>query len=35
MKDVNIRQSIKNTERNVEKLEERMIRMEDKIDALK
>ena len=34
-KDVNIRQSIKNTERNVEKLEERMIRMEDKIDALK
>ena len=29
MKDVNIRQSIKNTERNVEKLEERMIRMED------
>jgi len=35
MKDVNIRQSIKNTEKNVEKLEERMIRMEDKIDALK
>ncbi len=35
MKDVNIRQSIKNTERNVEKLEERMIRMEDKIDALR
>ena len=35
MKDVNIRQSIKNTERNVEKLEEHMIRMEDKIDALK
>ena len=35
MKDVNIRQSIKNTERNVEKLEERMSRMEDKIDALR
>ena len=35
MKDVNIRQSIKNTERNVEKLEERMICMEDKIDALR
>ena len=35
MKDDNIRQSIKNTEKNVEKLEERMIRMEDKIDALR
>ena len=35
MKDENIRQSIMNTEKNVEKLEERMIRMEDKIDALK
>jgi len=35
MKDVNIRQSIKNTEKNVEKLEERMIRMENKIDALR
>jgi len=35
MKDVNIRQSIKNTEKNVEKLEERMIHMEDKIDALR
>ena len=35
MKDVNIRQSIKNTERNVEKLEERMIRMEDKIEQLR
>ena len=35
MKDVNIRQSIKNTEKNVEKLEERMIRMEDKIDKLR
>ena len=35
MKDVNVRQSIKNTEKNVEKLEERMIRMEDKIDALR
>ena len=35
MKDENIRQSIMNTEKNVEKLEERMIRMEDKIDQLK
>ena len=35
MKDENIRQSIMNTEKNVEKLEERMIRMEDKIDKLK
>ena len=35
MKDVNIRQSIKNTEKNVEKLEERMIRMEEKIDKLR
>ena len=35
MKDENIRQSIVNTEKNVEKLEERMIRMEDKIDALR
>ena len=35
MKDENIRQSIINTEKNVEKLEERMIRMEDKIDALR
>ena len=35
MKDQNIRQSILNTEKNVEKLEERMIRMEDKIDALR
>jgi ribosomal protein S13 len=35
MKDENIRQSIMNTEKNVGKIEERMIRMEDKIDALK
>ena len=35
MKDENIRQSIVNTEKNVEKLEERMIRMEDKIDQLR
>ena len=35
MKDQNVRQSILNTEKNVEKLEERMIRMEDKIDQLK
>ena len=35
MKDENIRQSIMNTEKNVEKLKEQMIRMEDKIDQLK
>jgi len=35
MKDENIRQSIMNTEKNVGKLEERMIRMEDKIDQLR
>jgi len=35
MKDQNVRQSVLNTEKNVEKLEERMIRMEDKIDALR
>jgi len=35
MKDENIRQSIMNTERNVGKIEERMIRMEDKIDQLR
>ena len=35
MKDQNVRQSILNTEKNVEKLEERMIRMEDKIDQLR
>ena len=34
MKDENIRQSIMNTEKNVCKIEERMIRMEDKIDQL-
>ena len=35
MKDENIRQSILNTEKNVEKIEDRMIRMEDKIDKLR
>ena len=35
MKDENIRNSILNTEKNVEKLEDRMIRMEDKIDKLR
>ena len=35
VKDQNVRQSILNTEKNVEKIEERMIRMEDKIDQLK
>ena len=35
MKDENIRISVVNIEKNVEKLEERMIRMEDKIDALR
>jgi len=35
MKDQMIRQSIINTEANVKKLEERMIRMEDKIDKLR
>jgi len=35
MKDENIRNSILNTEKNVEKLEDRMIRMEDKIDQLR
>ena len=34
MKDQMIRQSIINTEANVNRLEERMIRMEDKIDKL-
>ena len=35
MKDVNIRNTIMETRDDVKKLEERMIRMEDKIDALK
>jgi len=35
MKDENIRNSIIETRDDVKKLEERMIRMEDKIDALK
>ena len=35
MKDANIRLSIENTETMVEKMEERMIRLEDKIDALR
>ena len=35
MKDDNIRNTIMETRDDVKKLEERMIRMEDKIDALK
>ena len=35
MKDQNVRQSILKKKKNVEKLEERMIRMEDKIDQLR
>ena len=35
MKDVNIGNTIMETRDDVKKLEERMIRMEDKIDALK
>ena len=35
MKDVNIRNTIIETRDDVKKLEERMIRMEDKIDALR
>ena len=35
MKDENIRNTIIETRDDVKKLEERMIRMEDKIDALK
>ena len=35
MKDENIRLSIKNTEENVKKLEDRLIRIEDKIDDMK
>jgi len=35
MKDENIRLSIKNTEENVNKLEDRLIRIEDKIDNMK
>ena len=35
MKDVNIRNTIMETRDDVKKLEERMIRMEDKIDDLK
>ena len=35
MKDENIRNTIMETRDDVKKLEERMIRMEDKIDALK
>ena len=34
MKDVNIRNTIMETRDDVKKLEERMIRMEDKIDKL-
>jgi|TARA_R100000482_G_scaffold89856_1_gene36749 HAMP domain-containing protein len=35
MKDVNIRNTIMETRDDVKKLEERMIRMEDKIDNLR
>jgi HAMP domain-containing protein len=35
MKDVNIRNTIIETRDDVKKLEERMIRMEDKIDRIK
>ena len=35
MKDENIRNTIMETRDDVKKLEERMIRMEDKIDALR
>ena len=35
MKDENIRLSIKNTEENVNRLEDRLIRIEDKIDDMK
>ena len=35
MKDVNIRNTIMETRDDVKKLEERMIRMDDKIEALK
>ena len=35
MKDVNIRNTILETRDDVKKLEDRMIRMEDKIDALR
>lgn len=34
MKDKMVRDAVLNTEKNVEKLEERMIRMEDKMDQL-
>ena len=35
MKDVNVRNTIMETRDDVKKLEERMIRMEDKIDKLR
>ena len=34
MKDQMVRDAVLNTEKNVEKLDERMIRMEDKMDQL-
>tara|TARA_R110002020_G_scaffold415701_1_gene624997 strand:- start:391 stop:672 length:282 start_codon:yes stop_codon:yes gene_type:complete len=34
MKDKMVRDAVLNTDKNVEKLEERMIRMEDKMDQL-
>jgi hypothetical protein len=35
MKDANVRLSIQNTEADVKEIKERIIRLEDKIDALK
>ena len=35
MKDVNIRQSIKNTEKDVDEIKQDLRRIEDKIDKLK
>ena len=35
MKDVNVRNTIMETRDDVKKLEERLIRMEDKIDELR
>ena len=35
MKDKNVRLSIENTEKTVDKIEQRIIRIEEKIDALR
>ena len=35
MKDQNVRLSIENTEKTVDEIKDRMIRLEDKIDALR